>query len=362
MLKFVAQSGVEEDANSADPRWPPVSGEKMRVGCLQDTTEGRRLMERMAIARDAGSDRECGGRRAALAALLGGAMVASLAKPAGAQLVTSPDTVPLQFALNIYYITCNYVRIGALGLKEQLDAPRIRGGETLTQPGVPITDGRQIEFSEAAMTMQRRVSEMAYEFRWRTIMLRDILRADAVAQKKIDLSAGPFTAMFRQAGAIGPNDSFDPWASMTNYLVALETLLTVQATVLAGMLPTLTNDSVMAQIVSLSAGSANSATTARCMVRQLAADRPELLTMIDRLAAWRDGIDGSTATDSGLSPVVAADGRTTSRMMTADGNGLFRVRTPQQALNVLFMSRGAVSQGGFLPTGINGGIVTSAAN
>lgn len=321
------------------------------------------MIEQTTNPHDAEVEAPLNGRRAALAALLGGAMVASMAKPASAQVTTSPDTVPLQFALNIYYVTTNFVRVVTYGSKDgQLPAYLIRGGETLDQPGVPMTDGQGVKFASSEQTIQWRIREMADEFWWRTIMLREVLRADAVAQTKIDLSAASFTAMFRMAGAIGPNDSFDPWASAANCLLAAETLLTVQATYLAGLLPTLTNESVMAQISSLSAGSANSATTIRYMIRELAMNRPELLTMVDRLAAWRDGIDGSSVTDSGLSPIVAADGRTTSRMVVADANGLYRTRTPQQALNVFFMNRGAVTKGGFFPNGIKGGIVTSAAN
>ncbi len=83
--------------------------------------------------------------------------------------------------------------------------------------------------------------------------------------------------------------------------------------------------------------------------------------MVDRLAAWRNGIDGSTTTDRGMSPVMA-NGWTVTRLALTDDDGLQLSRTPGQALNVLFMTSGAATQGGFFPTGINGSIKTSAAN
>jgi hypothetical protein len=45
-----------------------------------------------------------------------------------------------------------------------------------------------------------------------------------------------------------------------------------------------------------------------------------------------------------------------------DQDGLLLTRTPQQALNVAFFSRTATTRGGFFPNGIEGTIVTSAAN
>lgn len=301
------------------------------------------------------------GRRAALAAMLGGMAAAGMAAAsapaqAQAQMTSSPDTAPLQFALNLHYVTTNYLQVAIYGAGRQLIPDWIRGGEDPNSPGVPMTDGRQVPFTVETRTIQARMNEIADEHWWRTEMLRGILRADSPAQKRVDLSATPFTTMFRLAGAIGPDDSFDPYASPLNFVLASDTLLTVQASVLAGMLPTLTNDIVKATVTSLSTTAVANATTVRYILQQLAATRPGILTMVDRLVAWRDRIDGTSVTERPLT------GGTTSAIGQTNADGLFITRTPQQALNVLFMSSGAVTQGGFLPTGINGTIATAAAN
>lgn len=298
-------------------------------------------------------------RRAALATLMGGAvamgMVAS-SRPVAAQTTSSPDTVPVQFALNLHYVTVNFLQVAIYGAGRQLIPDWTRGGEGSNNPGVPMLSGRQVPFAVATRTIQARMNEIADEHWWRTALLRGILRADSPAQKLIDLSPGPFTNMFRLAGAIGPNDTFDPYASPVDFVLAADTLLAVQASVLAGMLPSLTNDIVKATFVSLSATASANATTVRYILQQAAATRPEVMTMADRLAAWRDRIDGTSTTDRLLSP-----GGTTSIGLT-NADGLFITRTPQQGLNVLFMNSAAVTQGGFLPTGINGTIAASAAN
>ncbi|WP_440978503.1 ferritin-like domain-containing protein [Sphingomonas pseudosanguinis] len=301
------------------------------------------------------------GRREFFAAMLAGVALAGAAGSASAQVSASVDTAPLQFALNLHYLSTNMLQLAIYGKDRQLPAQFIRGGETVDQPGVSATSAKQVAFPEDARDIQARIQEIADSLWYRTLLLRALLRADSPAQKQIDMTAERFTAMFRLAGAIGPNESFDPYASPVDLALAAETILAVQATALNGLVSQYTNSIVKAAMVSMAATAATDVTTVRTILMAASTSRPAVLTMVDRLAAWRNGIDGAGITDRGMSPVTA-NGMMTTRLSLTDDDGLLLSRTPAQALNVLFMTSAATTQGGFFPTGINGSIKTSAAN
>ncbi|MDQ1157215.1 hypothetical protein QE385_001542 [Sphingomonas sp. SORGH_AS 950] len=301
------------------------------------------------------------GRREFFATVLAGVAIAGTVGSASAQTASSVDTAPLQFALNLHYLSTNMLQLAIYGKDRQLPAQYIRGGETLDQPGVSATSAKQVSFPTGTRDIQSRIREIADSLWFRTLLLRSLLRADAPAQTQIDMSAERFTAMFRMAGAIGTDESFDPYASPLNLALAAETILAVQATALSGLLSQYTNSIVRAAMVSMASTAATDVTTVRTILMAAAPARPELMTMVDRMAAWRNGIDGSTITDRGMSPVLI-NGQMTTRLGLTDDDGLHLMRTPGQALNVLFMTSGAATQGGFFPTGINGAIRTTAVN
>jgi len=300
------------------------------------------------------------GRRA-LFALLAGAAILGTAGAARAQVSASYDTAQLQFALNLQYLVTNYLRVAIYGTGGQLPAQLIRGGETGTALGVSMTSGSQVAFLGQTRSISARLREIGDENLDRTTLLRSLLRADSPAQKLIDLSPAPFTTMFRLAGAIGPGETFDPYASPINCALAANCLIDVQAGALLSLVPTMTNDLARDTIAALAANVCSDAATVRAIiyVQSQVQARPDALIMVDRLAAWRDQISGAGVTDRGLSPVGSPS---VSRLALVDADGLALARTPAQALNVLFMDAGAVTQGGFFPTGINGTTVRSAAN
>lgn len=183
----------------------------------------------------------CGGRRAVLAALVGGAMLTGLAKPAAAQVSSSVDTAPLQFALNLQYLTTNFLQVVTYGQGRQLPAQHIRGGELSDQPGVSATSVLQVKFPSGVRGIQSRIHEIADEHWYRTLMLRGILRADAPAQTLIDYSAETFAKMFVAAGAMASTDTLylytasptDALELVRNILLAADTMVSVQASVYA---------------------------------------------------------------------------------------------------------------------------------
>lgn len=295
-------------------------------------------------------------RRAALAALVGSVAIGGMIGTARADELPSSARDALQFALNLQYLSTNYLQVAIYGEGRQLPLDYIRGGELSGEPGVMVTTAKQVRFSTATRDVQARLQEIADADWTRNLLLRGLLRADVVAQKMIDLSPATFTTLFQLAGVIGAGASFDPYESPTNCLLGVETLISVQASVISAMLPNFENDIIRATMASLAASAGGDASTVRSMLyAQGQGDA------IDRLAAWRDQVDGSAVTDRGLSATTVS-GEPSTRIALTDADGLLIGRTPQQALNILFMSPNAVTTGGFFPNGINGAITRSAAN
>lgn len=302
-------------------------------------------------------------RRGALLAILGGAMLSGMTGESRAEVSSSVDKVPLQFALHMQYLATNYLQFLIYGDNRQLPPEHIRGGELSGDAGIVAQNLQQVRFpSDAEQVLQSRIQEIADEHWFQTLTIRGMLRADCVAQTFIDYRPETFTRMFRMAGAIGPNDTFDPYASPTNCLLGADVFLSVQASTYAGILSSMTDPIAMAMMMSMAATLASNVTSIRSMLYDLSASDPRLVTMMDRLAAWRNSIDGTSTTDLGMSPVAGADGNVATRLTVVDADGLYLSRTPQQALNVLFMTPASATKGGFFPNGINGGIVSSAAN
>lgn len=330
-------------------------------------------MRRQAAA---GRDRRGTDRRGVLAVLARGTLAIGVAGAgvtgvgvtsrgmtgaARAETPSSVDTAPLQFALNLHYLTTNFLQVVAYGADGLLGGDLIRGGEIADRPGVPAQGLLRVTFPAADRAFQARFNEMADEHRARLLLLRGFLRGDAPAQTLIDYSPETFSTMFRAAGAIAPTARFNPYASVSSALLAAETLVTVAASAQAALLPLLRDPIALPALASLAAGAANNATVLRAMLLERAATDPTVTATVDRLAAWRDRIDGTAPSDRGLSTESSAAGGVT-RLTRCDGDGLYLTRTPQQALNVLFMTSAAARQGGFFPTGINGAIGASAAS
>lgn len=302
-------------------------------------------------------------RRALLAGVVGVTGALALMSRADAQVSSSVDAVPHQFALNLHYLVANFMQGATYGSSRTLPAEHIRAGELISTPGVRVTTTRQVTFTVANRDIEARLREIADEMWFRTLYIRAILRGDTPAQKTIDLSPASFTAMFRAAGAIDSTATFDPYASPLNYLLGAAALIDVYASTLAGLFSQIDNDIARASFAGLVSGAGSDAATIRSMVYERAQTlrRPDLVETVDRLARWRDRIDGSASSDRALSALVVA-GQTVTAIAPVDTDGLLLTRTPQQALNVLFMSAGAVSRGGFFPEGLNGTINTSGAN
>lgn len=117
------------------------------------------------------------GRREFFATVLAGVAIAGTVGSASAQTASSVDTAPLQFALNLHYLSTNMLQLAIYGKDRQLPAQYIRGGETLDQPGVSATSAKQVSFPTGTRDIQSRIREIADSLWFRTLLLRSLLRA-----------------------------------------------------------------------------------------------------------------------------------------------------------------------------------------
>ena len=83
---------------------------------------------------------------------------------------------------------------------------------------------------------------------------------------------------------------------------------------------------------------------------------PALIAATEKISDARDSLDDPTDKDQGVAPRGNA-----SNIGPFDSNGLAYSRSAADVLNIVYLNRDAVSQGGFFPNGVNGTIRTSSA-
>ena len=313
-------------------------------GTVVETLEARveRRNERRDFFRNAGL---------AVAALGAGAGLLASARPAGAQ--TAPtDADVFNFLLNLEYLEAQYYAFAVNGAG--LPAAQLTG--TGTQGAA--TGGRKVTFADPLVAQYAR--EIAADEAAHVEFLRLALGASAVAQPAIDIgtaAGGAFSTLARSAGLIGAGQSFDPYASDENFLLGAFILEDVSVTAYRGATALVANKALLESIGGILSVEAHHAAMVRATLAAKGVATPALVDATEDLSGARDALDGASDSDQGVRPVGAA-----SNVAPLDANGLAFTRTPAQVLNIAYLDRTAVAQGGFFPAGVNGTIKTSAAN
>ena len=284
----------------------------------------------------------------AVAAMSGGLALTAGLTPAIAQTAPS-DADVLNFALNLEYLEAQFYYFASYGVG--LPPSELTG--TGTQG--PVNGGRAVNFTDASVRAYAR--EIANDERAHVVFLRTALGAAAVAQPAIDISAGPnsaFSNAARAAGLIGAGASFDPYANDDNFLLGAFIFEDVGVTAYKGASPLITNKTFLEAAAGILAVEAYHAAIVRTT---LFARGMSLIDATEAISGARDSLDGPTDLDQGVRPIGEA-----SNIFPSDADGLAFSRTTGQVLNIVYLTRAAVTAGGFFPNGVNGTIRASAAN
>ena len=276
--------------------------------------------------------------------------------------VTTPatpigDADILNFALNLEYLEAEFYLRGLTG--NGLAANMITG--TGTQGSV--TGGGQVTFTT---TLGRQYAkEIAHDEATHVAFLRSALGTAAVARPAIDIQ-NSFTALFQAAGIIGSTETFNPYGSENNFLLAAFVFEDVGVTAYKGAAKLIANKTYLEAAAGILAAEAYHAGLLRTVLYARGYDMTvagydgSLIGKVTMLAAARDSVDGTTTTattpggatvandDQGIA-VSGTAPNDSSNIVPTDANGLAYSRNADKVLNVVYLTANAVTAGGFFP-------------
>ena len=286
----------------------------------------------------------------AAAAISGGLALAAGAKPAFAQAAPT-DVDVLNFALNLEYLEAQFYTFAVFGTG--LPASLLSGSGTRGE----VQGGRQVAFTDPVV--RQYAVEIAQDERAHVEFLRTAIGSAVVAQPRIDIrggAGGPFAAAATAAGL--PNGAnFDPYSSDEFFLLGAFIFEDVGVTAYKGAAPLITNKTFLEASAGILAVEAYHAGLIRTVLFQKGIQTPALIDATESISNARDSLDGTPDRDQGVRPIGDM-----SNIAPLDANGIAFSRTAGQVLNIVYLNRMAVAQGGFFPAGVNGTIRTSAAN
>lgn len=258
----------------------------------------------------------------------------------------------LNFALNLEYLEAQFYLFAAFG--SGLNDGEISGVGTAGA----ATGGRRVTFTDPLVAAYAR--EIAIDERNHVNFLRSAIGNTRIAQPAIDIGSGPnsaFSAAARAAGLIGAGESFDAYASDENFLLAAFIFEDVGVTAYKGASPLITDKTFLEAAAGILASEAYHAGLVRTVLYRKGLLTPALIDATEAISNARDSLDGPSDLDQGIAPRGEA-----SNIVPADGSAIAFSRSPGQVLNIAYLNRMAVTQGGFFPGGVNGSVNRSAAN
>lgn len=264
--------------------------------------------------------------------------------------VTDPEI--LNFALNLEYLEAQFYQFAVFG--SGLPADMLGGVGTQGA----ATGGRAVAFSDPLVAQYAR--EIAKDERDHVRFLRAALGASAVAQPAIDIGTsanGAFSSAARAAGLIGAGESFDPYASDENFLLGAYIFEDVGVTAYKGASPLIRNKTFLEAAAGILAAEAYHAGLVRTVLYAKGLATPALRQATVAISDARDSLDSSSDVDQG---VVGATSDI-SNIVPLDDDGIAFSRSPQDVLNIVYLTRAEAGQGGFFPRGVNGAVTMSGA-
>jgi hypothetical protein len=246
---------------------------------------------------------------------------------------TITDTDILNFALNLEYLEAEFYLRATTG-SGLSDTDAGSGAGT-------VTGGAMVPFKTAAI--QQYAVEIANDELAHVRFLRSALGSAAVARPAIDLT-NSFNAA---ATAAGIGATFNPFADEDSFIVGAFTFEDVGVTAYHGASTLLTVQADLEAAAGILATEAYHAGTIRTLLAQLGAP---YITYANQISALRATAGGGAETSVSGSTIVACD-----------SNSISYDRTTDQVLHIVYLdaTAGAVSKGGFFPSGLNGTITAT---
>ena len=308
-----------------------------------------------------------------------GAAAVTIGSRAVAQVLTDPDI--LNFALNLEYLEAQFYSYAVFGTG--LPANQLTPGSASTTTVGTVTPGRQVTFTDPLVAQYAR--EIAGDETQHVAFLRAQLGTAAVAMPAIDLgfsATSAFSTAARAAGLVGAGVAFDPYASDENFLLAAFLFEDVGVTAYKGAATSLSSKVYLDAAAGILAAEAYHASIIRTVLYSKGVATPSLRTSADAISGVRDGLDGISDDDQGISQVTLTSsltpapaagayapnapaallGQTASNIVPTGSDGIAYGRSIGAVLNIVYLNSLAVTKGGFFPNGVNGTYATSNAN
>ena len=278
---------------------------------------------------------------AGMAAALGSRRAVRADSPAA---VTDPAI--LNFALNLEYLEAEYYTYAVTGAGIAASGVGINGtgtaGPTTVKPGtkVPFVTPMIQQFAmELAIDEQKHVADI------RTLLTT--MGVPPVAKPAIDL-LNSFNLAARLAGL---GNSFDPFASETNFLLGSYIFEDVGVSAYHGAAPLIKNKDVLNYAAAIYAVEGYHAGTIRLLLNQLG--QGAATDAISKVRTSASGANDDYGVDDGAMDNGPAG---TSSIILTDSGGAAFARTTTQVLKIVYLNSAAATPGGFFPKGMNGTI------
>ena len=253
------------------------------------------------------------------------------------------DGAILNFALNLEYLEAEFYSYAYWG--EGLDSSQTSGSGKLGR----VTGGKKVHFKTKAIREYAR--EIAGDERNHVAFLRGALAGSKVARPDIDLRTS-FTTAARAAKLIGPKQTFDPFANENNFLLAAFIFEDVGVTAYKGAAPLIDSKEYLGAAAGILAVEAYHAGIIRSSLY-----RKGLYEQVQKISNLRDAVDGKSDDDQGI-----RTSRKHANLVPTDDDSIVFGRTPDNVLNIVYLTPKQVTSGGFFTSGVNGEINTSAKN
>lgn len=280
------------------------------------------------------------GRRAAM--WLGGAAMAGMAlgQRGTAQSTSVTDNDILNFALNLEFLEAQFYTLATTGKTIDQAGISVNGGSGSAGGTVTVKSNAMVPFTTPAL--QQFAAEIATEEQNHVKFLQSALGTNAIAMPNIDLM-NSFNAL---AQAAGLGNSFDPFASETNFLLGAFIFEDVGVTAYSGAAGLISSSTVLDKAAGILAVEAYHAGSIRLRIFQAGS---AVQAASSAIATTRAKLDGSGNDDIGVGVSGGA-----ATVVDADQNAIAFSRTTAQVLKIVY--GGGSASGAFFPNGLNGNI------